>query len=305
MSTCWRLKITLVGSSRVGKTSFIKGLNRFERNGLNSLQTIGISFEIIDTFLDNEEICRSSVWEINQHARFPFFYPTFFKGAAGSLLFFDLSRHQTFEDLNLWIKLIRKINGNIPVFLIGTMDDLATEVSPEEIDEFIRNHGIIGYSPTTIYGESKRDQIFKLLITDIIEKRRSKTDNFNQLPLIQESVEDIINQLYRRINSIEITTDDHYNSLSREEKVICDQFLKQFAFCPICKIKNHDNYLKKFFFSKNKEDLELKNQLVKLMLVSEEFDEKYYNKIVLGIPCCECFQSIFTEKVPALRNIGV
>ena len=93
MSTCWRLKITLVGSSRVGKTSFIKGRSDFEGERFNTLQTFGISFEILDTFLDNGEVCRSSVWEINQHSRHPFIYPSFFKGASGSLLFFDLSEN--------------------------------------------------------------------------------------------------------------------------------------------------------------------------------------------------------------------
>lgn len=304
VSTCWRLKVTLVGSSCVGKTSFIKGRFDFERNGLSRLLVYGISFDIVDTFLDNEEICRCSVWEINQHARLQFFYPTFLKGSAGSLLFFDLSRHQTFEDLNLWIKLIRKINGNIPVFLIGTMDDLRHEVFPEEIDDFIENYGIIGYSTTTVYGESKRDKIFKHLITDVIEKRTVGVENYDQFAPIQESVEDILNQLNRRVYHREITVDEHYHSLSSEEKVICDQFMEQFAFCPICKTENHVTYLKKFYFSKKREDIELKNQLVKVMVLSGDFDETYYNKIILGIPCCNCFQSFFTEKAPALRNIG-
>jgi len=305
MSTCWRLKVTLVGSSRVGKTSFIKGNSGFERSRFNSLRTFGISFEVIDTFLDNEEICRCSVWEINQHARLQFFYPTFLRGAAGSLLFFDLSRHETFEDLNMWIKLIRKVSGNIPVFLIGTNNDLRHEVFPTEINDFIRNNGIIGYSLTTIYGESKRDKIFKQLITDVIEKRKFGAENYDQLEPIQESVEDILNQLNRRVYHREITVDEHYHSLSSEEKALCDKFMEHFAFCPMCKTENHVTYLKKFYFSKKRKDIELKNQLLKLLVLSECFDELYYNKITLGIPCCDCFQSFFTEKAPALRNIGV
>ena len=305
VSPCWRLKVTVVGSSSVGKSSFIKGTSDFEVSRFNNLVTLGISFEVIDTFLDNEEICRCSVWEINQHTRLPFFYPTFFKGAAGSLLFFDLSRHQTFEDLNLWIKLIRKINGNIPVFLIGTKYDLGLEVFPEEIDDFIGNYGIIGYSPTTVYGESKKDKIFKKLITDVIEKRTVGAEDYDQFPPIQESVEDILNQLNRRVYHREITVDEHYHSLSSEEKAICDKFMEHFAFCPMCKTENHVTYLKKFYFSKKRNDIELKNQLLKLMVLSECFDELYYNKIILGIPCCDCFQSFFTEKAPALRNIGV
>jgi len=293
VSPCWRLKVTVVGSSSVGKSSFIKGTSDFEVSRFNNLVTLGISFEVIDTFLDNEEICRCSVWEINQQNRYPFLYPIFFKGSAGSLLFFDLSRHETFEDLNIWIKLIRKINGNIPVFLIGTNNDLTHEVFPEEIDDFIRNYGIIGYSSTSIYQENKRDIIFKQLITDVIEKRNFGAENYDQLEPIQESVEDLLNQLNTRVYHREVAMDEQYRFLSSEEKVICDQFMENFAFCPICKAENHASYLKKFYFSKKREDSELKNQLLKLLVLSKDFNELYYNKIKLGIPCCDCFQSFF------------
>jgi len=303
MSACWRLKITLVGSSRVGKTSFIKGRPDFEVNRLNNLRTFGVSFEIIDTFLDNEEICRSSVWEINQRASHSFLYPIFFKGAAGCLLIFDLFHHETFEDLKLWIKLIRKINGNIPVFLIGTNNDLRHEVFPEEIDDFVRNYGIIGYSPTSIHEENKRDIIFKQLITNVIERHRAGADNYNHVAPIQESVEDLLNQLSRRDYNRYIPVVDPYESLSSKEKLVFDQFIANFAFCPICKIENHANYLKKFYFSKKRKDTELKNQLLKLMVLSEDFEKLYYNKIKLGIPCCDCFQSIFAEKAPGLIGI--
>jgi len=304
MSICWRIKVTSVGSSRVGKTAFIKGRVDFERERFNSLHYLGVSFEILDSFLDNGEKCRCCVWDINQRTRHPAIYPTFFRGAAGSILFFDLSHHQTFEDLNIWIKMIRKINGNIPVFLIGTKDDLEPEVFPEEIDDFIRNNRILGYYPTTIYGESKRDKVFKYLITEIIEKRTTKAENDDQIEPVQESIENLLNQLNGRDHHSEIIVNEYYNSLSSEAKAICDQFMKYFASCPICKKENHLNYLKKFYFSKNRKTIELKKQLLKLMEISEDFYRFFSNNIILGIPCCNCFQVFFNEKAPALGNIG-
>ena len=46
VSTCWRLKVTVVGSSSVGKSSFIKGTSDFEVSRFNNLVTLGISFEV-------------------------------------------------------------------------------------------------------------------------------------------------------------------------------------------------------------------------------------------------------------------
>lgn len=304
MSICWRIKVTLVGSSRVGKTSFIKGRADFEIERFSSSRALGVSFEILDSFLENGEICRCCVWDINQRARHPAIYPVFFRGAAGSILFFDLSRNQTFEDLKIWIKLIRKINGNIPLFLIGTNDDLEPEVFPEDIDDFVRINGILGYYPTTIYGESKRDKVFQYLIADIIEKRTIGASNNDQIEPVEESIETLLNQLDRRVYHRENIADEYYDSLTGKEKATCDQFMEYFASCPICKAENHISYLKKIYFSKNRKTIELKNQLLKLLEISEDFDRFFSNNIILGIPCCNCFQTFFDEKAPALGNIG-
>ncbi|MHA1986342.1 MAG: hypothetical protein ACW98D_06880 [Promethearchaeota archaeon] len=298
MSTYRRLKITLVGSPRVGKTSFIRELSDYQRNRFSTLRNLGISIEIIDTNLDNEEICRSAVWELSQRTHHQWFIPTFFRGAAGSIIFFDLSCHQTFEDLNLWIKLIRKINGNIPIYLIGSKEDLEPDVFPDEIDEFFRNNSIIGYSSTTVYDESKRDTIFKKLITNVVERYTNKTAVNNQMEPIQESLEDILNQINRVVYRRESIVDDYYNSLPAEEKIRCDNFIGHFTNCPICKNENHVSYLRKFYSSKNKIDIELKKQLMKVLKLSENFDKLFYNKIILGIPCCNCFQSFFPEEAP-------
>lgn len=54
-----------------------------------------------------------------------------------------------------------------------------------------------------------------------------------------------------------------------------------------CNQKNHRNYLRSFYFDTDEEKLRLKERL---MEDASEFDDIYYNKIVLGIPCCDCFK---------------
>lgn len=298
MSASWKLKITVVGSSRVGKTSFIRGSSNITRGRYSSIESLGVSFEILDSYLDNGDLCTCSIWELRPHIRCLIIYPTFFKGAAGSLLFFDLSRYETFEDLNIWIKLIRKINGNIPVILIGTKDDLEPEVYPEEINNFMRNNGIISYYSTSVYRESRKDEIVKQLMTNVIENRTIKAKKHDQLEPIRESVQDLLNQLNRRFYHGEMMLDKVYSSLSDEEKAIYDRFIEFFSVCPICENRNDVNYLKRFYFSNSQQNIKLRKQLLKVMELSEDFDESYGNKIILGIPCCDCFRSFFNEKLP-------
>lgn len=296
MSASWRIKITVVGSSYVGKTTFIRGRRDTRREGFNTLRHFGIDFDVVDSFLDNGDICRCATWEIGQRIRIPLFYPSFFKGSAGTLLFFDLSRHQTFEDLDAWIKLIRKINGNIPIILIGTKSDLEPEVNSEEIKEFVRNKGITTYYSTNIYEESKRDCIIKQLVTNIIYSHTSKGGNYEQVEPIRESVQEIVNQLLENYHYPVEVLDQRYQSLNGKEKRLCDRFIEYFSRCPFCKINNHTNYLLNFYFSKKKKDIKLKNQLIEL--ISEDFNKYYSNKIVLGIPCCNCYRTFFNKKPP-------
>lgn len=296
MSVNWILKIMMAGSPRVGKTSFIKDRavgEEFHRQN----NFLGFSLEILRSTFDNGEVCKCSIWDVKANQYNHFIYPTFFKGAAGCLLFFNLSNRQTFEDLNIWIKLIRKLSANIPIILIGTNSDLETQVSSDEINEFIRDKGILSYYSTSIYGESKRDAIIEHLTTYIIDTRKSRLKNKEDLELIRESLDSLLDQLYRRMGGRYGLYKDEYNSLSKKEKEICDKFIDYFSICPICHRTNHINYIRKFYFSKKKEHIKIKKQLLKLVQKSQDFDEIYYNKIILGIPCCNCYSYVFNEKV--------
>jgi len=89
--------------------------------------------------------------------------------------------------------------------------------------------------------------------------------------------------------------DENYINLSDYEKEIFHEFLEYFSACPICNRRNHKNYLKTFYFDENIYKRILKERLLKLMDEAKEFDESYFNKILLGIPCCDCFKRYFCE----------
>ena len=298
MSARWKLKIIMVGSSQVGKTSFIKSCVEEEgEDGFRPINPLGVSFDILNSYLNNGDNCSCVVWDIKTYNHYLFIFPMFFRGAAGGLLFFDLSNHQSFEDLNIWIRLVKKIRGNIPLILIGTKADLQPQVLPEEINEFIRNNGILSYYSTSIHRTSKRDTALKQLVSNIIENRLSNEKNQPLLEPIQESLQDILNQISGRTGGRGLILSnlyyDQYDRLSDEEKSVYNKFIKSFSDCPICKKKNHINHLRKFYFSKNKENNKLKKRILKLLEESYNFDELYHNSIILGIPCCACFNQFF------------
>ena len=78
--------------------------------------------------------------------------------------------------------------------------------------------------------------------------------------------------------------------LTLEEKRELVQFLEYFKYCPVCHVKNHKSYLKRFYLSKEKAKIKFKKRILELMRESRYFKKRYYNPIKLGIPCCECFE---------------
>ncbi len=83
--------------------------------------------------------------------------------------------------------------------------------------------------------------------------------------------------------------DREYNKFSEEEKKNFQEFLELGSICPICKSKNHESFLKRFYFSKNQENINIKNKMLKIM----EQTKSLSHKLSLGIPCCKCYRKVF------------
>ena len=111
---------------------------------------------------------------------------------------------------------------------------------------------------------------------------------------LREEMLEELERLRRIMNGGEDELNEKFlNNLTAEEKEILDNFVDFFSTCPVCNQENHKFYLKKFYFDTNVEIIQLKERLLELMEDINEFDDNNYKKIVLGIPCCDCFKKFF------------
>jgi len=140
----FKLKVLLEGGPAVGKSSLFQKIvkNRFQAD---YKLTVGVDILTKDVEYKQGEIATLSIWDIGRQQRFDFIRSTFYKGAAGALLVFDLTREQTYTETKKWLTEIRQSAGQIPFALIGNKLHLLKLKDKtfirEEARKFARNEG--------------------------------------------------------------------------------------------------------------------------------------------------------------------
>ncbi len=170
----FKLKVLLTGAAAVGKTSLVQ---RFIKNrfAANYKLTVGVDILTKDVEFRQGEIATLSIWDIGGQQRFEFIRSTFYKGAAGALLVFDLTREQTYTETRKWLTEIRQFAGeNIPFVLIGNKVDLIEDVGMvidrKEAEAFAKKEGSI-YIETSAKTGIHVDEAFSELTRRIIDSR--------------------------------------------------------------------------------------------------------------------------------------
>jgi small GTP-binding protein len=128
--------------SGVGKDDILNILaeNRF---ATNYKLTVGVEILSKDIEYKSGEVATLSIWDIGGQQRFEFIRPTFYKGASGALLTFDLSREQTLSEVRKWLKEIFQYTGKIPFLLIGNNIRLEKDslTNREKIQDLVKSQG--------------------------------------------------------------------------------------------------------------------------------------------------------------------
>ena len=91
----------------------------------------------------------------------------YYRGAVGALLVYDISKHETFENTQNWLKELRQhADANIVIMLIGNKCDLEPErqVSKEEGLAYA-NKNRLAFEETSAKTSHQVDTSFKRILT--------------------------------------------------------------------------------------------------------------------------------------------
>ncbi|CAL9195890.1 unnamed protein product [Musa hybrid cultivar] len=130
-------KVVLIGDSGVGKTNL---LSRFSRNEFSSesKSTIGVEFATRTIRVD-EKLVKAQIWDTAGQERYRAITSAYYRGAAGALVVYDVTRHITFENVERWMKELKNhTDANTVMMLLGNKADLRhiRAVSVEDAQAF-------------------------------------------------------------------------------------------------------------------------------------------------------------------------
>ncbi len=138
-------KVLLIGEGGVGKTN-LRRRYMGEHFVAEYLSTVGADFAYFSEEIEeNGEIVtyKWSIWDLAGQPKFSNVRPVFYQGAFGALLCFDITRKETFENLDKWVDELRKNTHTegTPIVLIATKMDLEDQIQIDwdEVEKYREN----------------------------------------------------------------------------------------------------------------------------------------------------------------------
>ncbi|CAG8543393.1 10962_t:CDS:2, partial [Ambispora gerdemannii] len=133
--------------------------------------TIGVEFGARFVNVEGKQI-KLQIWDTAGQESFRSITRSYYRGAAGALLVYDITRRDTFDHLLTWLEDARQhSNSNTTIMLIGNKSDLDSKraVSHEEGEAFAKQHGLF-FMETSAKTAANVEEAFVSTAKDIYDK---------------------------------------------------------------------------------------------------------------------------------------
>ncbi|RNA29835.1 ras-related Rab-18 [Brachionus plicatilis] len=160
------LKILIIGESGVGKSSI---LLRFTDDLFDPQlsATIGVDFKVKTLTIEGNKT-KLAIWDTAGQERFRTLTPSYYRGAQGAILVYDVSCRETFTKLDNWLNELETFANkpDIVKMLIGNKIDKSNrEVTKEEGLKFARKHSML-----FIEASAKTKEGVEIAFDELVEK---------------------------------------------------------------------------------------------------------------------------------------
>jgi len=164
-------KLLLIGDSGVGKTCI---LFRFSDDAFNTtfISTIGIDFKIKTIEIEGKRI-KLQIWDTAGQERFHTITTSYYRGANGIMLVYDITNTKSFDNITKWLKNITDFaSDDVERILLANKCDMEDKrmISTKRGEEIATQNGIKFYE-TSAKNDQNITDAFVTLAKDILAKQ--------------------------------------------------------------------------------------------------------------------------------------
>ena len=136
-----------------------------------------------------DKIVKVQVWDTAGQERYRSITNAYYRGAEGILIVFDVTKKESFENIQNWINEVTVYTGkDVVMICLGNKNDLKKGIDKKEIYEFQKKTGleIINVSAKTGDGvEEAFKHIIELLIKKNLEAKENMDDDHAKINLTE------------------------------------------------------------------------------------------------------------------------
>ena len=173
-------KMILIGDSGVGKTNI---LSRYINNTFSETtkSTVGVELGTKVEEFNNTKI-KVQIWDTAGQERYKSITKTYYKGAKGALIVYDITKKESFQNIDKWIQDLKEFGEeDASILIIGNKSDLEDkrEVTTEEVKKKAEIYKI-AFCETSALKAKNIDYAFQTLIKLVAEKMELKKNKENK-----------------------------------------------------------------------------------------------------------------------------
>ncbi|XP_010471428.1 PREDICTED: ras-related protein RABA6a isoform X2 [Camelina sativa] len=177
-------KAVLIGDSAVGKSNLLSRFSKDEFR-LDSKPTIGVEFAYRNVHV-GDKIIKAQIWDTAGQERFRAITSSYYRGALGALLIYDITRRTTFENIKKWLFELRDFsNPDTVVVLVGNKSDLrhSREVEEDDGKSLAESEGLYFLETSALENVNVEEAFLVMIgrIHEVVTQRNASENKSNGL----------------------------------------------------------------------------------------------------------------------------
>ncbi|CAB4311798.1 unnamed protein product [Prunus armeniaca] len=206
-------KAVLIGDSGVGKSNLLSRFSKDEFR-LDSKPTIGVEFAYRNIKV-GDKLIKAQIWDTAGQERFRAITSSYYRGALGAILVYDITRKLSFENVSKWLRELREYgNSDMVIVLAGNKLDLShsREVSEEEGKNFAETEGLC-FMETSALENVNVERVFLDMI--------SKIHQITSQKILEAKLDETIPSPSLHAAKQTIHVDDHEVTATKQPSYYC------------------------------------------------------------------------------------